>query len=96
MLGWAKYRHVVVKLSAVPDRRAYPHQDPQPVIKKLTDAFGADRLMYGGGFGAKATGASYRAERERIAGFLAHLSEADRAKVMGGTAAKLMGFEVKN
>jgi predicted TIM-barrel fold metal-dependent hydrolase len=95
VLGWAKYPHVVVKLSAVPDRRAYPHQDPQPVIRRLTDAFGADRLMYGGGFSAKATGASYRQERERIAGFLAHLSEADRAKVVGGTAAKLMGFEMK-
>lgn len=66
------------------------------MIRKPTDAFGADRLMSGGGFGAKATGATYRQERERIAGFLAHLPEADRAKVMGGTAAKVMGFEEKN
>jgi hypothetical protein len=48
--------------------------------------------MYGGGFGAKTTGDSYRAERERIAGFLAHLTETDRAKVLGGTAARLFGF----
>jgi hypothetical protein len=48
--------------------------------------------MYGGGFGAGATGKSYRAERERIAELLAHLSAADRAKVFGGTAARLMGF----
>jgi hypothetical protein len=48
--------------------------------------------MSGGGYGPKATGASYRAERERIAGLLAHLSAADRAKALGGTAAKLFGL----
>jgi predicted TIM-barrel fold metal-dependent hydrolase len=95
VLGWGKYEHVVMKLSAVPDRRTYPHRDPQPVVKQLTEAFGADRLMYGGGYGARATGESYRKERERIAGLLAHLSDADRAKVLGGTAAKLMGFGEK-
>jgi predicted TIM-barrel fold metal-dependent hydrolase len=89
VLGWAKYPNVVMKLSAVPDKRTYPHRDPQPVVKQLTEAFGAARLMYGGGFSEKATGKSYRAERERIAALLAHLSDADRSKVFGGTAAKL-------
>lgn len=89
VLAWAKYANVVMKLSSVPDKRAYPHRDPQPVVKQLTEAFGADRLMFGGGYNEKATGASYRAERERVAGLLAHLSDADRAKVFGGTAAKL-------
>ncbi|HEV3440446.1 MAG TPA: amidohydrolase family protein [Gemmata sp.] len=94
VLRWAKYDNVVMKLSAVPNRNSYPHRNPQPVIKQLTAAFGADRLMFGGGFSATATGKSYRKERERVAEFLAHLSEADRAKVFGGTAAKLFGFEV--
>jgi predicted TIM-barrel fold metal-dependent hydrolase len=92
VVGWAKYDHVVVKLSAVPNRNAYPHRDPQAVVKQLADAYGADRLMYGGGFDAKATGMSYRAERERVGTFLGHLSAADRAKVFGGTAARLFGF----
>ncbi|HEY2909604.1 MAG TPA: amidohydrolase family protein [Gemmataceae bacterium] len=93
IVGWARYPNVIVKLSAVPSRRNYPHREVEREAKQLTDAFGADRLMYGGGFGAGATGASYRAERERIAGLLAHLSEADRAKILGGTAAKVMGFD---
>jgi predicted TIM-barrel fold metal-dependent hydrolase len=92
VVGWAKYPNTVLKLSAVPDRLTYPHRDPAPVVKQLAEVFGADRLMYGGGFGAKATGASYRKERERVAGPLADLSTADRAKVFGGTAAKLFGF----
>jgi predicted TIM-barrel fold metal-dependent hydrolase len=89
VLGWAKYPNVVMKLSAVPDKKTYPHSDPAPSVKKLTEAFGADRLMYGGGYNEKATGKSYKAERERIAALLAHLTDADRAKVFGGTAAKL-------
>jgi predicted TIM-barrel fold metal-dependent hydrolase len=93
VLDWAKFDQVVMKVTSVPDRRSYPHRDPTPVVKQLTDAFGADRLMYGGGYGAKATGESYRAERERVAGFLAHLSDADRDKVFGGTAARLFGFK---
>ncbi|MCI0702298.1 MAG: amidohydrolase family protein, partial [Planctomycetia bacterium] len=35
VLGWSKYKNVVVKLSAVPDKKAYPHRDVQPVIKQL-------------------------------------------------------------
>jgi predicted TIM-barrel fold metal-dependent hydrolase len=90
---WSRYGNVVMKLSAVPSRSVFPHRDPQPVIRQLVEAFGPDRLMYGGGYSASATGASYRKERERVAGFLGMLSEADRAKVLGGTAAKLFGFK---
>jgi len=92
VLKWAKYPNVVMKFSAVPDKKSYPHSDPQPVVKQLTEAFGADRLMYGGGYSEKATGKSYKAERERIAALLTHLSDAERAKIFGGTAAKLFGF----
>ena len=92
VVNWAKFDHVVMKLSAVPDRRTYPHRDPAPVVKELTKAFGADRLMYGGGYGAKASGDSYRAERERIVGFLGDLSATDRDKILGGTATKLFRF----
>ena len=96
VLKWSKFDNVVVKLSAVPNKGGYPHRDPQPEVKQLTEAFGADRLMYGGGFGIGATGKSYLKERERIAGLLAHLNADDRAKIFGGTAAKLMGFDKPN
>ena len=41
-----------MKISAVPDKKAYPYRDPQPIVKRLTEAYGVDRLMYGGGFAA--------------------------------------------
>jgi predicted TIM-barrel fold metal-dependent hydrolase len=92
VLQWARFDHVMMKLSSVPDPEVYPHRNPAPVIAKLVNAYGADRLMYGGGFGAGATATNYRAERERIAGLLPPMSEADRAKVFGETAAKVFGF----
>lgn len=92
VLKWARFDNVVMKLSSVPVKTAYPHRDPQPVVKQLTEVFGAERLMYGGGFSAAATGKSYRAERERVAALLAHLNAADRARILGGNAAKLMEF----
>jgi predicted TIM-barrel fold metal-dependent hydrolase len=92
VVGWAKYKNVMMKLSSVPDRAKYPHRYPAKVVRQLTEAFGADRLMFGGGYDAKATGASYRAERERVRELLALLSADEQAKVFGGTAAKVFQF----
>jgi len=81
-----------MKLSSLPRREDYPHRDVGPVVKDLVRRFGPDRLIYGGGFGAGPTGASYRAYRERVRSYLADLPAGDQAKVLGGTAARLFGF----
>lgn len=93
VLGWAKYPNAVMKLSAVPVKEQYPHRDPAPVIAELAARFGADRLIYGGGFGADATAESYRAARERIGAYLPNLSADELANVLGGNAARLFGFK---
>jgi predicted TIM-barrel fold metal-dependent hydrolase len=93
VLGWSRLPNTVMKLSSLPAREQYPHRDVGPVLKDLADRFGPDRLIYGGGFGPDATGASYRAYRETIRSHLTHLSAEDQAKVLGGTAARLFGFE---
>lgn len=92
VVRWSRFPNTIMKLSAIPNQRSYPHREIGPIIKQLTEAFGADRLIYGGGFGAEATPASYRAERERTRSYIAHLSDADQAKVLGGTAARLFKF----
>jgi predicted TIM-barrel fold metal-dependent hydrolase len=89
VVKWSRFANTIMKISSVPEKKQYPHRDVEPIIKQLTEAFGADRLIYGGGFSENATGDSYRKERERIAGFLAHLSKEDQCKVLGGTAANL-------
>jgi predicted TIM-barrel fold metal-dependent hydrolase len=92
VLGWAKLPNTVMKLSSLPAKEQYPHRDVGPMIRDLVKRFGPDRLIYGGGFGAGATGASYRAYRERVRSYLTDLSPEDQAKVLGGTAARLFGF----
>jgi predicted TIM-barrel fold metal-dependent hydrolase len=92
VLGWAKLPNTVMKLSSLPAKDQYPHRDVAPVIKDLVERFGPDRLIYGGGFAAGATGDTYRAYREKIRSYLADLPAEDQAKVFGGTAGRLFGF----
>jgi len=92
VVGWSRFRNTVVKLSAIPPKTQYPHRDAAPYVRKLADAFGPDRMIWGGGFEANATPDSYLAARERLLSYVSHFSPADRAKVSGGTAAKLFGF----
>jgi predicted TIM-barrel fold metal-dependent hydrolase len=49
-------------------------------------------MIYGGGFGAEATGSSYRQAFEHAQSYLLHLSAEDQSKVLGGTAARLFKF----
>lgn len=93
VLRWAQYKNTVMKLSSIPSNRNYPHRDISPVIRQLTDAWGADRLMYGGGFNSAATGESWRAEFERARSLLQHLSSGEQDAILGGNAVRLLGFE---
>jgi predicted TIM-barrel fold metal-dependent hydrolase len=92
VLAWARLPNTIMKLSSLPAKEQYPHRDVGSVIKDLVERFGPDRLIYGGGFGAEATGDSYRAYREKVRSYLAALSAEHQAKVLGGTAARLFGF----
>jgi predicted TIM-barrel fold metal-dependent hydrolase len=96
VVRWSRFPNTIMKLSAIPAPRDYPHRDIAPVVRQLGEAFGADRLIYGGGFSAEATPPSYRAARERLLSYLKDLNDADRAKVLGGTAARLLGFAAKS
>jgi predicted TIM-barrel fold metal-dependent hydrolase len=92
ILAWAERPNTFMKLSALPRRDEYPHRDIGPVVRDLVARFGPDRLMHGGGFGPGASDASYRAARERLCSYLDRLSVEEQAKILGGTAAKLLGF----
>jgi predicted TIM-barrel fold metal-dependent hydrolase len=92
VLHWSERPQTIMKLSSLPRQDRYPHREVQPVIRQLTDAFGAERMIYGGGFNAEATGTSYRAYRERLRGYLGHLSASDQARILGGNAAARFGF----
>src|SRR5262249_38948794 len=92
VLGWAKLPNTVMKLSALPEAERYPHRKVEPVVKALVAAWGAERLIYGGGWGAGGTAKSYRAARERVSGMLGGFTVTERAAVLGGNAARLFGW----
>jgi predicted TIM-barrel fold metal-dependent hydrolase len=92
VVAWSRFPNTVMKLSSIPSNRNYPHRKIGPIIRQLTDAFGAERMIYGGGFNADATGESYRAAFERAQSYLGHLSTAEQARIFGGTAKELFQF----
>jgi predicted TIM-barrel fold metal-dependent hydrolase len=92
VVNWSRFPNTVMKLSGIPSRRSYPHRDIRPVIRQLTDAYGAERMIYGGGFNASATPQSYRAAFERARSYIDYLSADDQAKILGGTAKRLFGL----
>ena len=92
VIGWSKLPNTIMKIAAVPPRTSYPHRDIGPVIRRLADAYGPDRMIYGGGFGPDATPESYRRYREQVAAYLTTFSQTERQMVLGGTAARLFGL----
>jgi predicted TIM-barrel fold metal-dependent hydrolase len=92
VVGWSRLPNTIMKIAAVPVPTTYPHRDIRPVIRQLTEAWGAERMIYGGGFSAAATPQSYRRQREEIGEYLTHLSERERQLIFGGTANRLIGF----
>lgn len=92
VIRWARFPNTIMKVSSLPAQDRYPHRKIGPVIGELTKAYGAERMIYGGGFNAQATATSYRAYREKVRSYLAHLSAADQAKILGGTAKRVYGF----
>jgi predicted TIM-barrel fold metal-dependent hydrolase len=93
VVRWSRFKNTIMKLSSLSATRSYPHRDIKPIVRQLTRAYGADRMIYGGGFGASATGPSYRAAFERARSFIAHLSDADQNNILGGNAVRLFGFQ---
>jgi predicted TIM-barrel fold metal-dependent hydrolase len=92
VVRWARFPNTVMKLAALPQQTEYPYRDIGPIVKQVTDAYGAERMIYGGGFGAGSTPSSYRAARERVLSYLSHLKTEDQAKILGQTACKLFNF----
>ncbi|MEZ6110591.1 MAG: amidohydrolase family protein [Pirellulaceae bacterium] len=92
VIRWARFPNTVMKISSLPETRSYPHRDIRPIVKRLVEAYGPDRCIYGGGFGAGATPASYRAAFDRAQSLLSHLSPVDQDKILGGNAKRLFRF----
>jgi predicted TIM-barrel fold metal-dependent hydrolase len=90
MLALAKLPNVAIKASSLPcyTNDPYPFPKLTPYLKRTFDAFGPDRLMWGSD--VTRLPCSYRECLDHFAKELPFLSGDDRARVLGGTAAKLL------
>lgn len=95
----ARYPNVWVKvseLSVVSPSKKYPYADTFSWVKRVYDAFGPDRLLWGTGFpGAtreQAGRPSLEEEFALVRREIPFFSASDREKILGRNAARLWGF----
>lgn len=103
LLAMARYPNVWVKaseLSSVSRSHQYPFQDAYPYLKRVYEAFGPDRLLFGTGYPGAARAAFKRPtldkEIDLIEKQVPFFSQEDRAKILGRNAARLWGFATES
>jgi predicted TIM-barrel fold metal-dependent hydrolase len=90
---WVK----VSELSIISPSKQYPYRDTFPLVKRVYDAFGPDRLLWGTGFPGATRGQADRPTLEQelalIRREIPFLTAKDREKILGRNAAKVWGFD---
>jgi predicted TIM-barrel fold metal-dependent hydrolase len=99
LLALAKYPNVYVKMSElmiISPSKKFPYRDTYALVRKVYDAFGSDRLLWGTGFPgatrAQADRPSLDDELALIRKEIPFFTAKDRARILGENAAKLWGF----
>jgi predicted TIM-barrel fold metal-dependent hydrolase len=86
----------VSELTSLSKSKEYPFRDTYPIVKKVYDAFGPDRLLWGTGFPGASRGEFERPTVEQelaiIQKEIPFFTAEDRVKVLGKNAAKVWGF----
>ena len=100
LLAMARHENVYVKvseLSSVSKSKTYPFADAYPYVKRVVEAFGADRLLFGTGYPGAAREfykrPTLRQEIDLLRREMPFLSDDDRGKILGANALKLWGFK---
>ena len=101
LLGLARHPNIWVKvseLSSVSKSHMYPFPDAYPYVKRVYEAFGPDRLLFGTGYPGAARRAYQRPtlaeEIDLVEKQIPFFSPQDRAKILGVNAAKLWAVKI--
>lgn len=88
VLEMGRLGNVIMKYSAVrySSREDYPHRDVHALVRLTYDAFGPDRMIWGG---LGRTMEEFRRQRALFEEMFAFASERDRAKIRGANARRL-------
>jgi predicted TIM-barrel fold metal-dependent hydrolase len=93
VLTLAKFAHVAIKITGACtlSHQAFPYNDIWDPVCRVIDAFGIDRCLWGTDWTRAVKFLTYRQGVDAFRA-TARISEADKAKLMGGTAARLYGW----
>ena len=92
ILDLARHEHIFLKLSDVAgrSRAEFPYEDVHPFIRRLLDAFGTRRTMWGTGYPGhhriKHNWPSLERELELVRSGLPFLTASEREQILGSTA----------
>lgn len=99
LLAMAQYPNVWVKvseLSSIAKSRTYPFRDAYPYVKRVYEAFGPDRVLFGTGYPGSARAAYQRPtlkqEIDLLDKEMPFFTKENREKILGLNAARLWGF----
>ncbi len=91
----AKHENVTCKLSGMVTEARWGAGTPAdfaPYLDVVLEAFGAERVMIGSDWPVCTVSADYAATMGIVTGYIAQLTESERAAVMGGTCARAYGL----
>ncbi|PZQ52104.1 MAG: amidohydrolase [Rhodovulum sulfidophilum] len=96
MRALAAFPHVRCKLSGLltelsPDDRADPARALRPIVARLLDWFGPERLIWGSDWPVLTLAAPYAEWEALTRGLIAELSAGERVAIVGGNAARFYG-----
>ena len=93
LISLASISSISVKVSGVPtlSRDTYPFGDLLPQLRRVINAFGADRMMWGSDFGRTRPLHTY-ADALNYLKFTDALSEEERKSLLSTTVARLVGW----
>ena len=97
LLRLARYPRVYVKLSHLwlLSHQKYPYRDTHDQVKRLYDAFGPGRLMWGTDWPGVEAYCGYAKSLALYRDEIGFFTDEDRRWILGGTALKLWPFESK-
>ena len=92
LLALARFPNIAVKASALPcyTTEPYPFSGLQPYLQRTFEAFGSHRIMWGSDL--TRLPCSYAECLNHMRRELPFLTDEDRRRVLGGTAAALLGW----
>ena len=93
VLDFAKYPNVYVKLIPHKEREPYPYRDSHDAFKRIYDAFGPQRLMWGTNFPGVERETKYKPALEMFQEHIDWLSADDKRWILGETAMRLYTFK---